>query len=283
MAARAGDIFGQQQLAGDITQHRMPDGFGFGNNAAAAQILQNDADADAAMMPPPTEAQIVRECIDCITRWVTKYLGESTFQYSGGNINQIWGGPIQNRPSIREIVTQHINQTIEQYRQSEETTRVLYIKLINSYNSLDWTRSWERWNELKAQNPSKHNEGLVYYRGQNARSPLDEWRAAHISNAMQAAPSGGPYYGIEKYLDSIHNPNAGTYYVQWSPDESGANNVIREYFSCFINLILTFFPQYANIQPQFPIVSFGGYKQKSKRRRNRCRKTKKNKKQRRSI
>jgi hypothetical protein len=100
---------------------------------------------------------------------------------------------------------------------------------------------------------------------------------------MQAAPSGGPYYGIEKYLYSIHNPNAGTYYVQWSPDESGANNVIREYFRCFINLILTFFPQYANIQPQFPIVSFGGYKQKSKRRRNRRRKTKKNKKQRRST
>ena len=82
----------------------------------------------------------INECIDCVTDWVTRYLGDRTFVYLH-NGNQIWSGP--TKPTIRGLVSNYINGIIEAYNTNYGTPNALdyrdmYNQLLDSYNSLDY-------------------------------------------------------------------------------------------------------------------------------------------------
>ncbi len=234
---------------------------------------------------PPFPA--INECIDCVTDWVTRYLGDRTFTYTHNGV-QIWGGPIQNRPTIRDLVSGYINGIIGAYTRYHGTPsaldyRDMYNQLLDSYNSLDYNTMEQRWAALKQQDPTRYND-MPIFNGTNTsgRSPKDFWRGEIMNQAAYRADhllfrgaGTNSYFGLDKFLDSnrwMNKPNSSL--GHWGPDGQGGspppfNTIFREYIRCFLRLFKELFPDY----PDFN----GGSKLKRKNRKTKKHKNKKNK------
>ena len=207
---------------------------------------------------PINEEQVIQECIDCVTGWANRNIG---------NISS----------DSRDLISNNIKEFVSSRRRNPDRSRDTYIRLISSYHNLDFDVIEKRWAELKAQNPTQYTDTLVYYYGRNASSYKMEW----LFRLKQYTTSDTPdityiSYGhyrqlLSKYM--IDNPNAN-----WGPGETNLNNVIREYISCFLDLFLALFPEYVNIQPEeIPRHLLGGSKRKNKNKKTKKRKNKKNK------
>lgn len=228
----------------------------------------------------------INECIDCVTDWVTKYLGDRTFTYTH-NGNQIWGGP--TKPTIRKLVSDHINGIIEAYNRYYGTPsaidyRDMYNQLLDSYNSLDYNTMEQRWVTLKQQDPTRYNDGPIYNStNTSGRTPKDFWRGGIMDQAAYRADhllfqnvGTNHFFGLSKFLDAnqwMSRPHSSM--NNWGPDgdESSSpppfNAIFRAYIRCFLRLFKALFPDYPNFD--------GGSKRKNKNKKTKKRKNKKNK------
>ena len=222
----------------------------------------------------------INECIDCVTDWVTRYLGERTFTYTH-NGNQIWSGP--TKPTIRGLVSNYINGIIGAYNtyygtRSALDYRSIYNQLLDSYNSLDYNTLEERWTAFK-NNPQ--NKVFIEQRWNDNRSPNSAWKNDIITQAAYRADhllfqnvGTNNYFGLSKFLETIAHPNI---LYNWSPEpvsnnqySNQVNGVLREYIRCFLRLLKALFPDY----PDFN----GGSKRKNKNKKTKKHKNKKSKK-----
>jgi hypothetical protein len=199
----------------------------------------------------------INECIDCVTDWVTRYLGDRTFIHLH-NGNPIWGGP--NKPTIRKLVSDYVNGIIERYTNYNDTPNALdyrdiYNQLLDSYNRLEY-------NALEAEKSRRHDSGIIS-------------QAAYRADYLLGTNN---YFSLDKFL---HGGNQWmtwqqiSYNVPWGPDGGGGspppfNAIFREYIRCFLRLLKALFPDY----PDFN----GGSKRKNKRKnKSKNKKNKKNK------
>jgi hypothetical protein len=202
----------------------------------------------------------INECIDCVTDWVTRYLGDRTFIYLH-NGNQLWGGP--NKPTIRDIVSNYINGIIERYTNYNGTPsalnyRDIYNQLLDSYNRLEY-------NPLEAEKSRRHDSGII----------------DQAANRADNLFGTNPYFSLTKFLHGNEwmTWNQIAHSVPWGPDGQGGapppfNAIFRAYIRCFLRLFKALFPDY----PDFN----GGSKRKNKNKKTKKRKTKRSKKGKRS-
>lgn len=228
--------------------------------------------------PGAPQFDAINECIDCVTDWVTRYLGERTFTYPH-NGNKIWGGP--NKPTIRELVSQYINGMISAHNYYYGTPsaldyRSIYNQLLDSYNSLDYNTLEQRWIIFR-NNPQ--NKLFVEQRWNDGRSSNSAWKNNIITQSAYRADhllfqnvGTNMYFGLSKYLETIAHPNI---LYNWSPEpiydgqySNQVNNVFREYIRCFLRLFKSIYVDY----PDFN----GGSKKKN--RKTKKHKNKKHKK-----
>jgi hypothetical protein len=218
---------------------------------------------------PINEEQVVQECIDCVTDWANRNIG---------NISS----------DSRDLISNSIKEFVSSMRRNPDRSRDTYIRLISSYHNLDFDVIEKRWAELKAQKPTEYTDTLVYYYGRNASSAKDEWlqRLRQYITNLGGIPRvtylslGSRRDLIEEYWHTKHSHTGFVGY--WGRDESAVNNVIRVYISCFLDLFLALFPEYVNIQPEeIPRHVIGGSKRKNKKTKKRKNKKNKSKKPRR--
>jgi hypothetical protein len=212
---------------------------------------------------PINEEQVVQECIDCVTDWANRNIG---------NISE----------DMRALISNSIKEFVSSMRRNPDRSRDTYIRLISSYHNLDFDVIEKRWAELKAQKPTEYTDHLVYYYGRNASSAKMEWLFRLKQYTTRDTPdityllTGHYRQLLSRYM--IDNPN-----LNWGPGENNLNNVIRLYISCFLDLFLALFPEYVNIQPEeIPRHVIGGSKRKNKNKKTKKRKTKRSKKGKRS-
>jgi hypothetical protein len=212
---------------------------------------------------PINEEQVVQECIDCVTDWANRNIG---------NISE----------DMRALISNSIKEFVSSMRRNPDRSRDTYIRLISSYHNLDFDVIEKRWAELKAQKPTEYTDHLVYYYGRNASSAKMEWLSRLKQYTTRDTPdityllTGHYRQLLSRYM--IDNPN-----LNWGPGENNLNNVIRLYISCFLDLFLALFPEYVNIQPEeIPRHVIGGSKRKNKNKKTKKRKTKRSKKGKRS-
>jgi hypothetical protein len=212
---------------------------------------------------PINEEQVVQECIDCVTDWANRNIG---------NISE----------DMRALISNSIKEFVSSMRRNPDRSRDTYRRLISSYHNLDFDVIEKRWAELKAQKPTEYTDHLVYYYGRNASSAKMEWLFRLKQYTTRDTPdityllTGHYRQLLSRYM--IDNPN-----LNWGPGENNLNNVIRLYISCFLDLFLALFPEYVNIQPEeIPRHVIGGSKRKNKNKKTKKRKTKRSKKGKRS-
>jgi hypothetical protein len=212
---------------------------------------------------PINEEQVVQECIDCVTDWANRNIG---------NISE----------DMRALISNSIKEFVSSMRRNPDRSRDTYRRLISSYHNLDFDVIEKRWAELKAQKPTEYTDHLVYYYGRNASSAKMEWLSRLKQYTTRDTPdityllTGHYRQLLSRYM--IDNPN-----LNWGPGENNLNNVIRLYISCFLDLFLALFPEYVNIQPEeIPRHVIGGSKRKNKNKKTKKRKTKRSKKGKRS-
>jgi hypothetical protein len=219
---------------------------------------------------PINEEQVVQECIDCVTDWANRNIG---------NISS----------DSRGLISNNIKEFVVSMRRNPDRSMDIFRTLITSYHNLDFDVIEKRWAELKAEKPTEYTDHLVYYYGRNASSAKDDWLSRlrqYITNLggiprVTYLSIGGSRDLIEAYW---HTKTSHTGFVgSWGRDESAVNNVIRVYISCFLDLFLALFPEYVNIQPEeIPRHVIGGSKIKNKNKKTKKRKTKRSKKGKRS-
>jgi hypothetical protein len=240
------------------------------------RIQQNKTDvANEAQRLPLNEQRAVDICIDCVTKWVTKYLGNTIYIHFP-NGTPVWGGPVSSRPTISEVVTDCINDMVEYYKRHRDTPsapnyRNIYNELLESYNSLDYNTIEQRW-RIFSTNPDNIK---LMNRSWEGYSPQALWQAEIITQSVYRMDrairqSGGSdrFFSLTKYLNS-EGPKS--IFRHWGPEGSSAsppyiNPVLRAYIKCFLILMKTFFPDYPDI--------IGGSKkkrQKTKRKYNKKR------------
>jgi hypothetical protein len=229
----------------------------------------------------PGEIDVEQECIDCITDWITQYIGESRMSYengSGGLTHKIHGesSPIK---TIRDLVTFNIKELVIGFKRygSTEERRNTYKKLLDTYYSLDYDVMTQQWQEQVTRHiiVDKKKDGFDKYErydyGRHG-SVLDDWKSKIVMEA----------YGedIGRFLRRIAHPSGR---FTWGRDNENYNNIIRKYLKCYLDLYLAVFPEYSNIQPEFiiknfPFGAYGGSKIKNKNKKTKKRKINKIKK-----
>jgi effector-binding domain-containing protein len=231
----------------------------------------------------PGEIDVEQECIDCITDWITQYIGESRMSYENGS-GRIYheSSPIK---TIRDLVTQNIKGLVIQFKRygSTEERRNSYKKLLDTYYSLDYDVMTQQWQEQVTRHiiVDKKKDGFdKYERYDYGRqgSVLDDWK----SKIVMMATYQNNDEDIGRFLrrHSTH----GTKFT-WGRENENYNNIIRKYLKCYLDLYLAVFPEYSNIQPEFiiknfPFGAYGGSKIKNKNKKTKkCKinKIKKNK------
>lgn len=227
----------------------------------------------------PGEIDVEQECIDCITDWITQYIGESRMWYENGS-GKIYGesSPIK---TIRDLVTFNIKELVIGFKRygSTEERRNTYKKLLDTYYSLDYDVMTQQWQQQVTRHiiVDKKKDGFdKYERYDYGRqgSVLDDWKSKIVMEA----------YGedISRFLrrNSLHSGK-----FTWGRGNENYNNIIRKYLKCYLDLYLALFPEYSNIQPEFiikkfPFGAYGGSKIKNinKNKKTKKRKNKKSEK-----
>jgi hypothetical protein len=238
----------------------------------------------------PGEIDVVQECIDCITDWITQYIGESRMWYVNGQgalTHKIYheSSPIK---TIRDWVTFNINEMVRSWKRygSTEERRDSYKKLLDTYYSLDYDVMTQQWQQYKIRDMAKTRKKSMedyetYDYGRNG-SIFDAWKSNIVRDASYINED------ISRFLRPPGSSGAGTK-ITWGRDQSSQNNIIRKYIKCYLDLYLAVFPEYSNIQPEFIETNFlyGGSKRKNKktkkRKINKIKKNKKNKTNRKKL
>lgn len=233
---------------------------------------------------PINEEQVVQECIDCITDWVTRYIGERAMWYEHSN-NRIYGesSPIK---TIRDMITFQINEMVKRCKRygSNEEIRSSYKSLLDTYHSLDYDVMTQQWQQYVIRDrarstatgrPVNNMESYERYDYGRQGSIFDTFKSNIVRDSCHRTPGGpGETYGIYRFLNL--NSSHGTK-INWGRDNDNLNNVIRQYIKCYLDLYLALFPEYVNIQPEFIGNHYGGSKRKNKNKKTKKRKNKKNK------
>ena len=188
---------------------------------------------------PINEEQVVQECIDCVTDWANRNIGNISSNNRNLISNIIRGFPIS-------------------MRRYPDRSRDIFRTFISSYHNLDFDVIGKRWAEDEWLNR------LRQYIRNLGRTPTITYLSMDGSRDNL----------IEAYW---HTKTSHTGFIgSCGRDESAVNNVIRVYISCFLDLFLALFPEYVNIQPEeIPRHVIGGSKRKNKKTKKR--KNKKNK------
>lgn len=237
----------------------------------------------------PGEIDAEQECIDCVTDWVTRYLGEGAMRHESNGI-RIYpeSNPIK---TIRDQVAFNINETVKYWKRygSTEEHRNSYKNLQNAYYSLDYDVMTQQWQQYKIRDIARSSvknrmEDYETYDYGRKGSIFDTWKSNIVGRVCQVAP-GGLGYNIDKHL--TRNETHGRKFT-WGREQSLQNNVIRKYIKCYLDLYLALFPEYSNIQPEFlEYIIYGGSKRKNKktkkRKINKIKKNKKNKTNRKKL
>ena len=223
----------------------------------------------------PGEIDVEQECIDCITDWVTQYIGERRMSYENGS-GKIYheSNPIK---TIRDLVTFNIKGTVIAWKKygSTEYRRNTYKKLLDTYYSLDYDVMTQQWQQqvIRDITVKKKSHGFEPYESYDygrQGSIFDEWKSFIVMDASQINED------IGRFL-RLHSPRFSKF--TWGRDNQYNNNIIRKYIKCYLDLYLAVFPEYSNIQPEFigNHYTFGGSKRKNKNKKTKKRKTKKSK------
>lgn len=229
----------------------------------------------------PGEIDVEQECIDCLTDWITRYIGEAVMYHeNGGGRKYPLEGPIK---TIRDMITFNIKELVIQLKKRDkEETKSSYKKLLDTYYSLDYDVMTQQWQQqvtrhiIENKKKGSFDEYERYDYGRKG-SIFDGWKSSIVREAAYDVI-------IARYLqlNSLH----GTKF-SWDRDNNNYNNIIRKYLKCYLDLYLALFPEYSNIQPEFiiksyPFGAFGGSKIKKKNKKtkkrkiNKIKKTKKN-------
>lgn len=237
----------------------------------------------------PGEIDVEQECIDCITDWITQYIGESRMWYVNGQgalTHKIHGesSPIK---TIRDLVTFNIKELVIGFKRygSTEERRNSYKKLLDTYYSLDYDVMTQQWQEQVTRHiiVDKKKDGFdKYERYDYGRqgSVLDDWKSFIVMEAS--------HINVEDIGRFLRQNSPRYSKITWGRDNENYNNIIRKYLKCYLDLYLAVFPEYSNIQPEFIIKNFpfGAYggsqiknknKKTKKRKINKIKKNKKNK------
>lgn len=226
----------------------------------------------------------INECIDCVTDWVTRYLGDATFIYTH-NAVRIWGGP--NEPTIRDLVSQYINGIISAHNSYYGTPsaldyRNIYNQLLDSYNSLDYNTLEQRWAVLKQQNPSQYNDTPIYNcTSTSGCTPKHLWQNDMINQAAHRADyllfqnvGTNSYFGLGKFLEGNRwFTRSQIVSAYWGQDGQGGspppiNAIFREYIRCFLRL-------FKSIYIDYPDFNGGSKKKNRKTKKHKNKKIKK--------
>ena len=231
----------------------------------------------------PGEIDVEQECIDCITDWVTRYIGERRMWYENGG-GRIYGesSPIK---TIRDLVTFNIKGLVIVLKRygSTEHIRNTYKKLLDTYYSLDYDVMTQQWQQYKIRDMIKTRKKSMesyetYDYGRNG-SIFDAWKSKIAHEATQINHINQDDLG--RFLRHNVSSGTGTKFT-WGRDNQYNNNIIRQYLKCYLDLYLAVFPEYSNIQPEFIETNFlyGGSKRKNinKNKKTKKRKNKKSEK-----
>lgn len=230
----------------------------------------------------PGEIDVEQECIDCITDWITQYIGERRMWYENGS-GKIHGesSPIK---TIRDLVTFNIKELVIRFKKygSTEERRNTYKQLLDTYYSLDYDVMTQQWQQYKIRDMVKTRKKSMesyetYDYGRNG-SIFDAWKSNIVRDAAKIND-----VDIGRFLRHNVSSGTGTKFT-WGRDNQYNNNIIRKYIKCYLDLYLALFPEYSNIQPEFIETNFlyGGSKIKNKNKKtkkrkiNKIKKTKKN-------
>jgi hypothetical protein len=227
----------------------------------------------------PGEIDVEQECIDCITDWITQYIGESRMSYengSGGLTHKIYheSNPIK---TIRDLVTFKIKELVIGFKRygSTEECRNTYKKLLDTYYSLDYDVMTQQWQQYKIRDMAKTGKKSMesyetYDYGRNG-SIFDAWKSNIVKDASYINEDIGRFLR----QNSIHGTK-----ITWGRENENYNNIIRKYIKCYLDLYLAFFPEYSKIQPEFIENHFlyGSSKIKNKNKKTKKRKINKIKK-----
>jgi hypothetical protein len=223
----------------------------------------------------PGEIDVEQECIDCITDWVTRYIGERRMWYENGG-GRIYGesSPIK---TIRDLVTFNIKGSVIAWKKygSTEERRNTYKKLLDTYYSLDYDVMTQQWQQYKIRDMVKTRKKSMesyesYDYGRNG-SIFDDWKSKIVMEASHINEDIGRFLR----RNSLHSGK-----FTWGRGNVYNNNIIRQYLKCYLDLYLAVFPEYSNIQPEFIETNFlyGGSKRKNKNKKTKKRKNKKSEK-----
>jgi len=186
----------------------------------------------------------IKTCIDCLTKWCEKYLGQQTFAYSNKQGKNY--GPDSPLKTINDIVSFHVKEMFLSLKKAKyDANTNLYKKLLKCYYYLDY--------DVMQKNNMHRNQQMKL---------LLECRV--LDNIS---------FGVEKYMQSMMMRHGIFALRQFGPSEDSVNNVVRQYIKCYLDCMLSVFPQYKKfeIEP----FTFGGYK---KNRKYKNKSNKKNKK-----
>lgn len=226
----------------------------------------------------PGEIDVEQECIDCITDWITQYIGESRMWYENGS-GKIHGEshPIK---TIRDLVTFKIKELVTGFKRygSTEERRNTYKKLLDTYYSLDYDVMTQQWQQYKIRDMVKTRKKSMesyesYDYGRNG-SIFDAWKSNIVRDASYINNDD-----IGRFLRQ-NSPNGNGTKITWGRGNEYNNNIIRKYIKCYLDLYLALFPEYSKIQPEFIENHFlyGGSKIKNKNKKTKKRKINKIKK-----
>ena len=188
------------------------------------------------------DERAMKTCIECLTEWCKKYLGQQTFTYSNRR-GKIYGqSPLK---TVNDIVSFYVKEKFLSLKKAKgDVNSNLYKKLLKCYYYLDY--------DVMQKDKMPHNQQI--------RLLLECRVLDNIS------------FGVEKYIQSMMMQN-GSFLGQFGPSEDSVNNVVRQYIKCYLDCMLSVFPQYKKIEIE--PFTFGGYK---KNRKYKNKSNKKNKK-----
>jgi hypothetical protein len=246
---------------GDETSTKMP---------GEIDIMDNDFSPSSFVrigqsLEMPGEIDVEQECIDCITDWITQYIGESRMSYENGS-GRLYheSSPIK---TIRDLVTFNIKGMVLEWKKygSTEERRNSYKKLLDTYHSLDYdvmTQQWEKYviRDITVKKKSSGFESYETYDYGRNGSIFDAWKSNIVASYSNE--------DISRFLK--RHSTHGTKFA-WGRDNGYNNNIIRKYIKCYLDLYLAVFPEYSNIKPDFIGNNFiyGGSKRKNKKTKKR--------------
>ena len=225
----------------------------------------------------PGEIDVEQECIDCITDWITQYIGESRMSHINGS-GRLYheSNPIK---TIRDLVTHNIKGLVIELKRhgSTEAHRNSYKKLLETYYSLDYdvmTQQWQQYviRDITRSSVKNSFESYERYDYGTHGSKFDVWKSNIVRDASHIINGDDIHRFLKRH--SLH----GTKFT-WGRENEYNNNIIRKYIKCYLDLYLDVFPEYSNIQPEFIGNHYGGgSKRKNKNKnKNKNKKTKKRK------